>query len=919
MRSLVPGVLPLLALTALLAPIEPVDAQSAQLEIPFTRFVLDNGLTLLVHEDRKAPIVAVNIWYHVGSKNEEPGRTGFAHLFEHLMFNGSENYDDDYFKVLEPLGATDLNGTTNTDRTNYFQNVPTSALDVALWMESDRMGHLIGAIDQAKLDEQRGVVQNEKRQGENQPYGQVSNRIFENTYPAGHPYSWSVIGSMEDLEAASLEDVHGWFERYYGAANAVIVLAGDIAPETARQKVEQYFGDIPSGPPVTKQDVWVAPRSGRHRVTMQDRVPQARIYKVWNVPEWGSEEAIELGLFARVLASGKNSRLYERLVYREQIASAVSASVSERELGSLFVTTVTALPGQDLAEIESIMDEELERLLSEGPTPDELALAQTQVRAGFIRGIERIGGFGGKSDVLARNEVFAGDAAFYQTRLRVNAEAGPDQIRQTAQAWLGTGEFVLEVHPYREGAVVASTVDRSRLPDAGEPPRAEFPDVERATLPNGLEIVLARRDAVPVVNLRLTVDAGYASDAFGTLGTANLAMQMLDEGTATRDALQIDEELMRLGATLGSGSNLDVSTVSMSALTENLPASMELFADVVLHPSFPEADFERLRRQTLAGIQQESVNPIAMSLRVMPKLMYGEDHPYSLPLTGSGTAESVGSLTTSDLRSFHARWFKPNNAKLLVVGNTTMDEIRRLADDAFADWQRGEVPDKQLPEVAHQDGQAIYVMDRPEAIQSVIFAGHVAPPKSDPDDLAITTMNAVLGGEFSARINMNLREDKHWSYGAQSLFFDARGQRPFIVFAPVQSDRTTESVQEIVNELQGIVGERPVTDAELDRVVRSRTRTLPGSWETNGAVLGSIAEIEQFGLPDDHFDTLADRIRGLTTEELNQIARRVIRPDRVIWVVVGDKESIEEGLRGLDLGPVYEIDPDGNVIGRLVS
>jgi zinc protease len=786
-------------------------------------------------------------------------------------------------------------------------------------MESDRMGHLLGAIDQAKLDEQRGVVQNEKRQGENQPYGQVSNRIFENTYPAGHPYSWSVIGSMEDLEAASLEDVHGWFERYYGAANAVIVLAGDIDPETARQKVEQYFGDIPSGPPVTKQDVWVAPRSGRHRVTMQDRVPQARIYKVWNVPEWGSEEAIELGLFARVLASGKNSRLYERLVYREQIASAVSASVSERELGSLFVTTVTALPGQDLAEIESIMDEELERLLSEGPTPDELALAQTQVRAGFIRGIERIGGFGGKSDVLARNEVFAGDAAFYQTRLRVNAEASPDQIRQTAQAWLGTGEFVLEVHPYREGAVVASTVDRSRLPDAGEPPRAEFPDVERATLPNGLEIVLARRDAVPVVNLRLTVDAGYASDAFGTLGTANLAMQMLDEGTATRDALQIDEELMRLGATLGSGSNLDVSTVSMSALTENLPASMELFADVVLHPSFPEADFERLRRQTLAGIQQESVNPIAMSLRVMPKLMYGEDHPYSLPLTGSGTAESVGSLTTSDLRSFHARWFKPNNAKLLVVGNTTMDEIRRLADDAFADWQRGEVPDKQLPEVAHQDGQAIYVMDRPEAIQSVIFAGHVAPPKSDPDDLAITTMNAVLGGEFSARINMNLREDKHWSYGAQSLFFDARGQRPFIVFAPVQSDRTTESVQEIVNELQGIVGERPVTDAELDRVVRSRTRTLPGSWETNGAVLGSIAEIEQFGLPDDHFDTLADRIRGLTTEELNQIARRVIRPDRVIWVVVGDKESIEEGLRGLDLGPVYEIDPDGNVIGRLVS
>jgi zinc protease len=895
-------------------------AQSAQeLEIPFTRFVLDNGLTLLVHEDHKAPIVAVNVWYHVGSKNEELGKTGFAHLFEHLMFNGSENYPGDYFKVLEPLGATDLNGTTNNDRTNYFQNVPTSALDVVLWMESDRMGHLTGAIDQAKLDEQRGVVQNEKRQGENQPYGQVFNRIFENTYPAGHPYSWSVIGSMEDLDAASLEDVHAWFGQYYGAANAVLVLAGDIDPEIARQKVERYFGDIPAGPPVTTQDVWIAPRTGEHRMTMQDRVPQSRIYKVWNVPEWGSEDAVRLGLFARVLASGKNSRLYERLVYRDQIASGVSASVFERELGSLFIASVTALPGQDLSEIERIMDEEFQRLLAEGPTPDELALAQTQVRAGFIRGIERIGGFGGKSDVLAQNEVYAGDAAYHQTRLRVNAEARPDQVRGAAQEWLSDGAFVLEVHPYDEGQVIASTVDRSRLPEAGEPPRADFPEVERATLSNGLEIVLARRDAVPVVNFRLSLDAGYASDAFGTPGTANLAMSMLDEGTESRDALQISEELLRLGATLGSGSNLDVSTVSMSALRENLEPSMELFADVVLRPSFPEGDFERLRRQTLAGIQQESVNPVAMALRVLPKLMYGEDHPYSLPLTGSGTSESVSSLTTADLRRFHETWFKPNNAKLLVVGNTTMAEMRALAEDAFSEWDRGDIPDKALPEVEHQDGQAIYVMDRPEALQSLIFAGHVAPPKSDPDDLAISTMNSVLGGEFSARINMNLREDKHWSYGAQSLFLDARGQRPFIVLAPVQSDKTIESVQEVVYELQGIVGDRPVTDEELDRVIRSRTLTLPGSWETNGSVLSSIAEMEQFGLPEDHFDTLADRIRSMTTERLDAAAQRVIRPDQVIWVVVGDKASIEEGLRALNLGPVYEIDPDGNVLGRLVS
>ena len=900
-------------------PVQMARAQSVEgLEIPFEKFVLDNGLTLIVHEDHKAPIVAVNVWYHVGSKNERPGKTGFAHLFEHLMFNGSENYNDDYVKILQPLGATDLNGTTSNDRTNYFQTVPTSALDVVLWMESDRMGHLAGAIDQKKLDEQRGVVQNEKRQGENQPYGQVFNRIFENAYPTGHPYSWSVIGAMEDLDAASLEDVHEWFGAYYGAANAVIVLAGDIDGETARQKVELYFGDIPAGPPVTRQDVWIAPRAGSRRVSIEDRVPQAQVYKVWNVPGWGSEEAIELGLLGRVLASGKNSRLYERLVYNEQVASRVSARVQELELGSLFTITVTAMPGQDLHAIEVALDEELERLLSEGPTEDELAIAQTQYRAGFIRGVERIGGFGGKSDVLARNEVFAGDPGYYETRLRVNAEARPEDVRQTAVDWLSDGAFVLEVHPYSEGQVMASAVDRSRLPAAGTPPAADFPEIERARMANGLEVLFARRNAVPVVEFRMMVDAGSASDAWSAAGTASLAMRMLDEGTDSRTALEISEELQRLGARLGARTGLDVSTVALSALRENLDRSVDLFADVILNPSFPRGDFERLQRQALAGIQQESIRPRTMARRVLPKLMYGDGHPYALSLTGSGTIASVSALTANDLDRFHGMWFKPNNARLLVVGDATMDEVMALAEAAFGGWEPGDVPDQTLPTVGQQSSQTVYIMDRPDAIQSEIFAGFLIPPRSDPDDLAISTMNTVLGGNFTARVNMNLREDKRWSYGARTQIIAARGQRPFLVQAPVQSDKTTESVKELVSELRDIVGERPVTSAERDRVIRGRTLTLPGRWETNGAVLASIAEMEQFGLPDDHFDTLADRLRGITVEQLNAAARRVIQPEGVIWVIVGDKASIEEGLRGLNLGPVYEIDADGNVMGQLV-
>lgn len=917
--SLFPRIAALVLLAGSVALPAPISGQSADLEIPHERFVLDNGLTLIVHEDHKAPIVAVNVWYHVGSKNEKTGKTGFAHLFEHLMFNGSENYNDDYFKVLEPLGATDLNGTTNNDRTNYFQNVPTSALDVALFMESDRMGHLLGAIDTAKLDEQRGVVQNEKRQGENQPYGRVFNTIFENTYPAGHPYSWPVIGYMEDLDAAALEDVHEWFSDYYGAANAVLVIAGDVEAQDIRNRVERFFGDIPSGPPVDKHDAWVAKRTGEHRMVMQDRVPQARVYKVWNVAEWGSADATSLQLASNALTSGKTSRLYKRLVYDDQIATGVNSFVFERELGSLFIVFATAQPGQDLGMIEAAIDEEMERFLQEGPTADELTRVQTQYRAQFIRGVERIGGFGGKSDVLAQNEVFGGDAEFYQTRLGRVASATAESVRSTAADWLDDGVFVLEVHPYAEGAVVASGLDRSSLPEAGTPPTADFPEVERTTLSNGLEVVLARRDAVPVVNLRLIVDAGYAADQGGVAGTASLAMSMLDEGTETRDALQISDELQRLGATLGAGSSLDASTVTMSALQENLDASLELFADVALNPSFPEEDFQRLKRQQIAQIQQEKAQPVGMALRVMPKLMYGDDHAYGNPLTGSGTEATTEAMSRDDVRRYHETWFKPNNATVVVVGATTLDEITPRLERVFSDWSQGEVPTKNLATIEHQDAQAIYIMDRPDAIQSIIFAGHIAPPKSNPDEVAIETMNTVLGGDFTARINMNLREDKHWSYGAQSLILDARGQRPFIVFAPVQTDKTKESVQELVSELKGIVGERPATADELDRAKKSRTLTLPGSWETNGAVMGSIGEMVQFGYDDDHFDKLAETIRSLSLDQVNAAAKSIVQPGKVIWVVVGDKATIEAGLHELDLGPVYEIDADGNVKGRLVS
>ncbi|MBX6365734.1 MAG: insulinase family protein [Gemmatimonadetes bacterium] len=911
-----------LAVAAALLALSPAPALRAQaaggaadIDIPFQKYTLPNGLTLIVHEDHKAPIVAVNVWYHVGSKNERPGKTGFAHLYEHLMFNGSLHHPGDYFPPFERVGATDMNGTTNPDRTNYFETVPTSALDLALWMESDRMAYTAEAITQQVLDEQRGVVQNEKRQGDNQPYGKVEYIIAQSTYPAGHPYSWTTIGSMEDLNAASLEDVKQWFRDYYGAANAVLVVAGDVKAEEVHQKVLHYFGEVPPGPPIQKQQAWPAKMTGTHRATMQDRVPLARLYKVWNMPQYGDADADYLDLVSDVLGSGKTSRLYRRLVYRDRIATDARAFVNPGEIGGQFYIQVTARPGADLAQIEKAVDEELAAFLEKGPTPAEVEQVRTRYRANFIRGIERIGGFGGKSDVLAQSMVYGGRPDFYKVKLQRVAAMTPADLQGAAKRWLSDGQFVLTVTPYPQLAATPSNVDRSRLPDVAQPARASFATMENATLSNGLKVILARRTAVPVVRFNLLLDAGFAADQFGKPGTAALAMNMLDEGTTSRDALQISDQLAALGASLTTGSDLDASSVSLNTLTDKLDPALEIFADVVLHPSFPQSEFERLKQEQLAAIQREKATPVQMALRVFPKLLYGAGHAYGNPLTGSGTEASVQAITRDDLVRFHQTWFKPNHATLVVVGDITMDALRPKLEKLFGAWKPGDVPTKNLARVQEPAAPAIYLVDRPGSDQSIIFAGNIAPPQANPQEAAIETLNDILGGSFGSRVNMNLREDKHWSYGAFTLVWSARGQRPFIAYAPVQTDKTTESVQELAKELKGILGPRPITPEEIDKAKRNLTLSLPGRWETGGAVAGDIGTIVRYGLSPDYFQTYADRINAVTPAQLAEAARTLVHPDHMVWVVVGDRQKIEAGLRSLNLGPIRLIDADGNPVG----
>ncbi len=903
----------IVGLICVLLLLAPAFGQPAAIDIPYQKFVLSNGLTLLVHEDRKAPIVAVNIWYHVGSKNEKRGKTGFAHLFEHLMFNGSENFNSDYFKVLEKIGATNLNGTTNNDRTNYFQDVPSSALDTVLWMESDRMGHLLGAVDQAKLDEQRGVVQNEKRQYENQPYGLVENLIAESTYPAGHPYSWTVIGSMEDLTAATLEDVREWFRTYYGPSNAVLVIAGDIDAKTAREKVERYFGAFPPGPPVARQQAWVAKRPGSQRQVLQDRVPQARIYKVWNIPQIYDRDAIYLDLVTSILGWGRSSRLYKRLVYTDQLCSDASAYVDLREIAGQLVVQATARPGVDLAKVEAALDDELRKFLESGPTPEELAREKTRQVASFLRGIERIGGFGGKSDVLARGQIYAGNPEIYRTELQVVEKATAQDLKGAALRWISDGEYALEVHPFGGLKPAApATVDRSKVPEPGAAPEPRLPKFQRATLSNGLNVVLAERHDIPIVNFVLLVDAGYAADQLARPGTARLAMSMLDEGTSTRTSLQIGDEIDGLGAQLSTGSNLDLSMVRLSALKANLDRSLAVFVDVIVNPSFPREDFLREQKLQIAAIQREKVTPNSIPRRVLPGILFGAGHAYGNPASGVGTEASVSAVTREDLVKFHQSWFKPNASTLIVVGDTTLAEITPRLEKLFQGWKPGETPKKNIATVKPPSRPAIYLVDRPGSIQSTIMAAMLAPPKSNPDEIAIEALDQILGGAFISRINMNLREDKHWTYGASTGLPGARGQRMYLAASPVQADKTAEALAEINKELREILGARPVTQDEILMARDSLTLSLPGQFEAMNSVANAIAEIVQFGLPDDHYQTYAGKVRALTGKELATAASRLINPDQVAWVVVGDRAKIEGGLRKLNLGEVRIIDADGN-------
>ncbi|MDE0946327.1 MAG: pitrilysin family protein [Sphingobium sp.] len=915
--------------TAAIAAPAPLSSLVSAVDIPYEEFTLKNGLRVIVHTDRKAPVVAVSVWYHVGSRFEPAGKTGFAHLFEHLMFYGSENADGPFFGRLEDIGATDWNGTTWFDRTNYFETVPTGALDRALFLESDRMGHLLGAVTQAKLDTQRGVVQNEKRMGENQPYGLVEYAQLAALLPEGHPYRHSTIGSMADLNAASLADVQMWFKTHYGPKNAVLVLAGDIDMATAKKKVDRWFGNIPAGPPPQDVDATVPTLDKDVEKLMKDNVAATRLYRNWVVPGVNGADLPALDLALSVFGGLGSSRLYTTLVRDEKLAVGVKANVQPFEKLSIAEITVDVKPGEDAVAVGKRLDQLLADYLTNGPSADEVQRAATQRVAGTISGLEQVGGFSGKAVTLAEGAVYSDDPATYKKDLAAYAAATPRQVTEAARKWLGRPVFRLTVAPGERTAADNALAGNATMkpayfrdpdapaPTAATPPKPtkiaeppielvadlDFPPVEHATLSNGIPVVFARRATVPTVRVSVAFDAGNAADDRAKLGTAALTTALLDEGTKTRSSLTIAQEQERLGAAVSAGNSMDRTTVGLFALKPNLDASLGLLADVVRNPAFAPAEVERLRGQMLTRIAAEKTEPMAIAQRMLPPLLYGTTHPYGIPFTGSGTESGVKAVTRADLVAFHDGWLRPDNAKIFVTGDTTLTELLPLLEKRFGDWKAPAAA--KGTKLFRMDRMArparIILIDKPQSPQSMILAGVLTAKKGTDNPVTLQSANEVLGGSTTSRLTMDLRETKGWAYGAGTALPGVKDTIPLLVYAPVQSDKTGESIIAARQDIKDFLTSKGTTKAERDQTINGQILSLPGSFETSSDLLGAMMRNDLIGRADDFYETLPKIYRAMTAADFDKAAREAINAEGLIWVVVGDAKLVRPQLDAVGL------------------
>jgi zinc protease len=907
----------------------PADAPA----IAFEKYTLPNGLTVILSEDHRLPLVAVDLWYHVGPANEVAGRTGFAHLFEHMMFQGSKHVPGDrHIKLLEGAGATDMNGTTDFDRTNYFETVPSNRLALALWLESDRMGYLLEQLTADALANQQDVVRNERRQSvENEPYGIVEEAMFHTLFPKGHPYYADVIGSHEDIQNAKLEDVRNFFKQYYAPNNASLAIVGDIDVAKTRQLVEKYFSALKRGPDVPKPSVTTPPISSERRVTVTDTVELAKVYIAWLTPPIYTAEDANADIAASILGGGKSSRLYRALVYDQQIAQTVTVEQHSLTLSSAFDVEAVARPGKTADELEVAINKEIEKLRAEGPEPAEVDRARNGTETRIVNGLQRLGGFGGVADRLNTYEHYLGDPGYLPKDMARYRAVTPASVKAFAQKYLqpnarvvvfgvpGEKQLGPEVPkpaapPASSGAAEGVNGDepwRSEEPKPGPAPALQLPTPTHFTLGNGLSVLFARRAGIPIVAANLVVRTGSDANPTDRPGLANFTAAMLDEGTATRTAPEIADAVAQLGATLTTGSSMDASTASTTSLRKNFPAALDILADVVLHPVFPAAEVERQRASRLASLVQQRENPQQIAQRALMSALYGPDHPYGF--TEIGTEGSNKAITRDDLAGFWKQNFVANNAALVVVGDLTETEVKALAEKAFGSWQRGTpaTPSLGAPQTT---GAKLVVVDKPGAPQTQLWVGAIGAPRRTEDYAAIEVMNNGLGGIFSSRLNLNLREDKGYTYGAFSAFVMRKAAGPFFALSGVRTDVTGPALKEMLKEVDGMAV-KPLSQDELELAKAALIQSLPGDFETDQSTAATFGRIYVYDLGLDYWAKYPSLIAGVDASAAAASARKYLVPDRLRVVAVGDKAAILPQIEkaGLDLGAPEMRDASGQV------
>ena len=878
-------------------------------ELDYESFTLPNGLHAIVYSDTSVPNVYVGVRYRIGSRHEPEGRTGFAHLFEHLMFGPTANREGSYFAPLRDAGATDINGSTTEDWTEYYEVVPAHALDLALWMESDRMEYLMGGVSQTVLDEQRAVVKNEKRQRGAAPGTKAYERFLEYYYPEDHPYSHTVIGTMEDIDAATLDDVRSWYENYYGASNAVLVVSGNVDVDTAKERIAHYFSDVRPGESIDALDRWVPEMATAKRDVVHERVGAVTIDRTWPVGNNDPRVRTLLQLAARTMAGTPESYLPKRLVDEEKVALNISASFQRHDLVDNFNVAMTVAPDTPREEAEAALDAALAGFLETGPTQARIDAIHASSIAGLTSILDNPVALG---SWLLSNSVENDDPAFFIEQADMIADTTPAQVVATLRPVIDAPYLETVTVPESEAQAMEPAVDRANLPDA-TPPTAPvpFPEITQAQLPNGLKIVVGERDGTRTTTAALVFDTGSLLDDDYAPGTAGQALGLLTAGTTERDRLELQKAIGDLGGSLSANAGGRESIVSWTVPSDRLADGFALASEVVRQPAYPAELVENALRGVDTQFDEYEKNPQQAAGPVFSQDIWGPDNPRG-EIT---TREQAKTLSLDGIKAFHDRELGPANATLYVVGSTTPEEVEALAKRYFGDWAKNEPTPLPQPLPAQPKSGTIVLIDAPGAEQSTIVTGMPVSAYDADEAAADTLMSSILGASFASRLNTELRERRGWAYGfSGGVQNAAEGERLFVASGSVQTDKTAASMQVIHDIIAGFTGDEPATETELDVARNAAVLSVPAGFSDNADYLRSMATSASYGLPMDRSATAAQRLAAVSLADVREQASDLLDADALTWVIVGDLSQIEEPIRAAGLGKVEVRDVYGKPV-----